>query len=76
MAGLQSAVNMAALMRPQGQQSRQGAAQNKAFPGGSLVSLLTLGLTHTLIIVFARFPPVFSSLISYFSSFTPYSVSY
>merc|ERR1712088_726355 len=33
-ANLQSAVNMAALMRPQAaQQSRQGSAQNKAFPG-------------------------------------------
>jgi hypothetical protein len=33
-ANLQSAVNMAALMRPQAaQQSRQGSGQNKAFPG-------------------------------------------
>jgi len=33
-ANLQSAVNMAALMRPQAaQQSRQGSAQNKSFPG-------------------------------------------
>merc|ERR550525_1268912 len=33
-ANLQSVVNMAALMRPQAaQQSRQGSAQNKAFPG-------------------------------------------
>jgi len=34
-AGLQSAVNMAALMRPQvqAQQSRQASGQNKAFPG-------------------------------------------